>query len=141
MLDEEHRKAVYGGEPPVKLQSDKMINIKKKMIKIPTPLSFDEELPEEEFVSIIHKLCDRVNRLEMDKVATNNRISTLKDYVYKLPGSSKGLQQAYERELLIEAQEKAPDNMRIMSEEEHAIWDNPTFEEVASKETVEARDK
>ncbi|KAJ1985877.1 hypothetical protein EDC05_006486 [Coemansia umbellata] len=143
MVEEQSGEVIYGGEPPLKKTSDKMIAVGKKMIKIPTPLSMKDELPDEELVKVVQKLCARVNKLETDKIGLNNRITRLNKSFEKLPGVTKTFIQCDKFDDLVDAQETIPDGVPIMSEKEYLMESDKIirFEDVAPEELVKERDE
>ncbi|KAJ2618586.1 hypothetical protein GGI26_006487 [Coemansia sp. RSA 1358] len=118
------------------------MNLKKKMVKIPIPLSVEEDISEEEFVGVMKKLCERVARLEMNEMKNYNRINEFRQFVNKLPGASPAMKDAHNFDKLVDAQEKCPNKNFVSGPEEYVkLTRHVSFEEVATKEQVEERDR
>ncbi|PIA12578.1 hypothetical protein COEREDRAFT_95000 [Coemansia reversa NRRL 1564] len=136
---EEVEKNVYSGSPPLKLESKGKVKIKKKLIRVPTPFSADESIGEQELVNLVLEMCKRVNRLELDKVAQDARINTLRDICYRQTNVTPELREEYRKEKLDNVVGKSANPSLVIDEIEAVDMEEKVrvrFEDVAPPELV-----
>ncbi|KAJ1945742.1 hypothetical protein GGF37_001544, partial [Kickxella alabastrina] len=135
--EEEREKVIYTGDAPMKSESSKMLQLKKRMLKLPTPFIVGEEIPDDDIVAIVKKLCLRVNRLELDRLTSHNKFNNMLKFVDKLPGVTQKFKDDHQREIDEElAKLDLGSTDREITGEERAVWRNPRFAAVCPAEKL-----
>ncbi|KAJ2718131.1 hypothetical protein GGI07_005877 [Coemansia sp. Benny D115] len=136
VIDENYTKIIYGGEEPRKKESKFVSRVKNKLVRVPQPFITGEEIPEEEFMEVFKKLCQRVNKVELDGIKTNNKIKYLEGYIDKVSGS-KGIKDLYNNEIAVEVSEKYCEMEGYQPPKRNEVPRKLIFEEEAPQEVLD----
>ncbi|KAJ2667610.1 hypothetical protein IWW42_005798 [Coemansia sp. RSA 1085] len=137
MLQEERDELIYQGEAPVKNESKKMRDLKKRLTKVHNSLKLSDDPSDEDIIKTVEQLCVRMNKVELDRVRMYSSLRRMNKFMKKLPGVTKEYLDNWDKELEKEANASYTGNQEIASEIDVLKWKHMRFEDVAPKEMQE----